>query len=74
MFNLIIVSVVFLNWDLDSFFHIVHIAVEMWDVLNVSDGLWDVKRLLFIYDLLYLFHFCGGVPDWWMELRNVSRD
>jgi hypothetical protein len=56
MLDLIIVRVIFLDGDLDPFLHIIHVPVEVGNVLDISDRLWDVQRLLFVDDLLYLLH------------------
>lgn len=42
MFNLIIISIVFFYRNFDSFLDIIHVSMEMWNVLNISYRLWNI--------------------------------
>lgn len=61
MLDLVVVCVVFLDWDLDTLLDVVHVTVELGDILDVADGLWDLKGLLLVDYLFDLFDLGAGV-------------
>jgi hypothetical protein len=69
--DFIVVRVVFFNGDLDTLLDIVHVAVEVGDVLNVPDGLAGLKGLLLVDYLLDLFDLGAGVLDSRAGLCNI---
>ena len=71
MLHLIVVSVILFDWNLDSFLNVVHVSVEVWDVLNVAHGLWNVQGLLFVDDLFDLLDLGWQVLDDWAVLGYV---
>lgn len=54
MLNFIVVSIVLFDRNFDSFLDIVHESVELRNVLNVANWLWNVEGLLLVHDLLHL--------------------
>ena len=71
MLHLIVVSVILFDWNLDSFLNVVHVSVEVWAVLNVAHGLWNVQGLLFVDDLFDLLDLGWQVLDDWAVLGYV---
>jgi hypothetical protein len=63
MLHLIVVSVILFDWNFDSFLNVVHVSVEVRDILNVADGLRDVQGLLLVDDLFDLLDLGGAVLD-----------
>ena len=59
MLHLIVVSVILFDWNFDSFLNVVHVSVEVRDILNVADGLRDVQGLLLVDDLFDLLDLSG---------------
>lgn len=54
MLNFIVVSVVLFDRNFNSFLDIVHVSVELRNVLNVPNWFWNVDGLLLVHDLLHL--------------------
>jgi hypothetical protein len=54
MLNFIVVSIVLFDRNFNSFLDIVHVSVELRNVLNVPNWFWNVDGLLLVHDLLHL--------------------
>lgn len=54
MLNFIVVSIVLFDRNFNSFFNIVHVSVELRNILNVPNWFWNVERLLLVHDFLHL--------------------
>jgi hypothetical protein len=66
-----VVSVILFDWDFYSFLDVVHVSVEVRNVLDVAYGLWNVEGLLFVDHLFYLLDLGWTVLDCWTGLCYV---